>query len=316
MLLLAHRRYFFILSSVFLLIWTALAINPNDRADWALENLLVVVFVAALFATYRRLTFSRVSYTLIFLFIGLHASARTTPMRKCPTTRGSRWLTGRSLNETLGWTRNNYDRFVHFWYGLLLAYPIREIFLRVANVRGFWGYFLPLDLTMSTSMVFELLEWAVVGVFGGRSRQGLSRHPGRRVGRAQGHGAGHPGRPDRHGRTASPSMRAASAISRANGSRASGSSASGRWAKTPLPGGAAAIQPDRSSAAQPLGRTGQPARARSDRTGPDPAGAPQRDCGQRPKPDPHRRSERHFKHGSFRRQSPRLDDPATIASGL
>jgi len=56
---------------------------------------------------------------------------------------------------------------VHFAYGLFLAYPVREIFLRVVNVRGFWGYFLPLDLTMSTSMLFELLEWAVVAVFGG-----------------------------------------------------------------------------------------------------------------------------------------------------
>ncbi|HSR72017.1 MAG TPA: DUF2238 domain-containing protein, partial [Kiloniellales bacterium] len=59
------------------------------------------------------------------------------------------------------------DRFVHFAYGLLLAYPIRELFLRVADARGFWGYFLPLDLTMSTSMLFELIEWAAAEVFGG-----------------------------------------------------------------------------------------------------------------------------------------------------
>jgi putative membrane protein len=60
--------------------------------------------------------------------------------------------------------RNQFDRLVHFSYGLLFAYPIREVFLRIANVRGFWGYFLPLDLTMSTSMLFELIEWAVVEV--------------------------------------------------------------------------------------------------------------------------------------------------------
>ena len=59
------------------------------------------------------------------------------------------------------------DRAIHFAYGLLLAYPIREIFLRVANVRGFWGYFLPLDLTMSTSMMFELFEWGAAELFGG-----------------------------------------------------------------------------------------------------------------------------------------------------
>jgi putative membrane protein len=60
---------------------------------------------------------------------------------------------------------------VHFSYGLLLAYPIREVFLRIANVRGFWGYFLPLDLTMSTSMLYELIEWGAVLVVGGELGQ-------------------------------------------------------------------------------------------------------------------------------------------------
>jgi putative membrane protein len=56
---------------------------------------------------------------------------------------------------------------VHLCYGLLLAYPTREIFLRVADVRGFWGYFLPLALTMALSVVYELIEWAAAMVFGG-----------------------------------------------------------------------------------------------------------------------------------------------------
>jgi putative membrane protein len=63
--------------------------------------------------------------------------------------------------------RNHCDRLVHFCYGLFLAYPIREMFLRIGNVRGFWGYFLPLDLTMSTSMLYELIEWAAAEFFGG-----------------------------------------------------------------------------------------------------------------------------------------------------
>jgi putative membrane protein len=72
-----------------------------------------------------------------------------------------------TLNSLLGWERNNFDRVVHFCYGLLIAYPVREIFVRVAAVRGFWSYFLPLDLTMSTSMMFELFEWAAAELFGG-----------------------------------------------------------------------------------------------------------------------------------------------------
>ena len=37
----------------------------------------------------------------------------------------------------------------------------------MGDVRGFWGYFLPLDLTMSTSMLYELVEWGAASVFGG-----------------------------------------------------------------------------------------------------------------------------------------------------
>jgi putative membrane protein len=34
-------------------------------------------------------------------------------------------------------------------------------------VYGFWGFFLPLDLTMSTSMLYELIEWGAAELFGG-----------------------------------------------------------------------------------------------------------------------------------------------------
>jgi len=82
----------------------------------------------------------------------------------------SRWIDRRARRrlDVLGSPpRNNFDRVVHFAYGLLLAYPVRELFLRVADVRGFWGYFLPLDVVMSTSMLFELIEWLVAAVFAG-----------------------------------------------------------------------------------------------------------------------------------------------------
>src|SRR3954469_2827145 len=48
-----------------------------------------------------------------------------------------------------------------------MAYPIRELFLRVAGARGLWGYYLPLDLTMSFSMLYELIEWAAAANLGG-----------------------------------------------------------------------------------------------------------------------------------------------------
>ena len=166
-----HHRYLLLLAVLFGLLWTALAIAPWHRADWALENALVVVFVVAVALTYKRLTLSRVSYTLIFLFLCLHEVGSHYTYSEVPYDAWFQALTGRTFNSLVGWERNNFDRVIHLAYGLLLAYPVREVFLRVAAVRGFWGYFLPLDLTMSTSMIYELVEWVAAEAFGGELGQ-------------------------------------------------------------------------------------------------------------------------------------------------
>lgn len=163
----SDRRYRLILVLAFAALWIALAVSPNDRHDWALENALVAVFAVPLAFSFRFLPLSRVSYTLIFLFLCLHEVGAHYTYSEVPYDAWIRSLTGHSINAALGWDRNDYDRVVHFCYGLLLAYPIRELFLRVADVRGFWGYFFPLDVTMSTSMLFELFEWLAAETFGG-----------------------------------------------------------------------------------------------------------------------------------------------------
>jgi len=160
-------RYVALLGSFFAVLVLVSAYRPYDVHAWWLENVLVIAFVAFLVATYRWLPFSRLSYTLIFLFLCLHETGAHWTYAQVPYDAWARAHLGFSIDEFFGWERNHFDRLVHFLYGFLLAYPIREIFVRVARVRGFWGYFLPLDLTMSTSMTFELFEWIAAEIFGG-----------------------------------------------------------------------------------------------------------------------------------------------------
>jgi putative membrane protein len=160
---LSHRRYELSLLGIFGLFWLALAIAPVDRPDWLLENVLVILAVPLLVATHRLFRFSRISYTLIFLFLCLHEVGAHYTYAKVPYDAWLQALTGHDL----GTTRNHFDRLGHFSFGLLLSYPMREIFIRVADARGFWSYYLPLDMTMAFSMVFELMEWAAAVVFGG-----------------------------------------------------------------------------------------------------------------------------------------------------
>ena len=163
----AHQKYALGLGLLFGVVWVVMAIAPLHRQDWLLENALAVAAVVVLVLFRRRLVFSRLSYTSIFLFMCLHQVGAHYTYSEVPYDAWFSALTGRAFNSLVGWERNNFDRVVHFAYGLFLAYPIREVFLRVASVRGFWGYFLPLDLTMSTSMIYELVEWGASSWFGG-----------------------------------------------------------------------------------------------------------------------------------------------------
>jgi putative membrane protein len=155
-----------VLAGLFALEFAVLAIAPESRSDWLLENALSVAAVGAIALTYRRFRFSRISYTLMFVFLSFHEIGAHYTYSLVPYDAASQRWFGFSLDAALGFERNMFDRLVHFLYGLLLAYPIREIFLRIVDVRGFWGYFLPLDLTMSTSMIYELIEWGAAMAFG------------------------------------------------------------------------------------------------------------------------------------------------------
>ena len=126
----AERRYVALLAAAFAIVWLGLAIEPRHRADWALENVLTAIAVALLALTRRRVPLSRLSYTLIFLFLTLHAVGAHYTYSEVPYDAWFTALTGKSLNEALGWQRNNFDRFVHFIYGLLLTQSVREAFVR------------------------------------------------------------------------------------------------------------------------------------------------------------------------------------------
>ena len=167
MKLIDHKRYLLILTLLFSIWWVFLAIKPYYRQDWALENVLVVFAVLFIAMTYKKVPLSRISYTLIFIFLCLHELGAHYTYSEMPYDEWFQSLFGFSLDKLLGFERNHYDRVIHFSYGLLLAYPLRELFIRVAEVKGFWAYFLPLAVTMASSTLFELFEWAAATVFGG-----------------------------------------------------------------------------------------------------------------------------------------------------
>jgi putative membrane protein len=139
-----------------LVLWTITAIAPFNRRDWLLENLLVFMYSGLLVASYRRFAFSTLSYALFTVFLSLHLVGAHYTYEHSPP--------GLWLQALFDIERNHYDRIVHFAFGLLIAYPFREILLRAAGVRPAWSYFLAVSCILAFSAFYELLEGAVAAV--------------------------------------------------------------------------------------------------------------------------------------------------------
>ena len=161
------RSYALRLLAVFTVLVAVSAYKPHYFSDWLLENGLVLITMPALYLAWRRDLFSKTAWTAIFVFLCLHEIGAHYTYSKVPYDAWVEALAGRTLNDMLGFERNFYDRLVHFLYGVLLVLPVRELLMRRARLKGVWSYVLPITIIMSTSVIYELIEWGAAEAFGG-----------------------------------------------------------------------------------------------------------------------------------------------------
>ena len=152
---------------LYVAIWGALAIAPSYRQDWLLENLLVLIVVPVLVGTYRRFAFSHRTYLSVFVFLVLHAIGAHYTYSEVPYDRWLRAHFGFSPDHAFGFTRNHYDRAIHFLYGLLVTPAVIELLTANVPLRGMWRRLLPACFIVANSAVYEMLEWAAALLFGG-----------------------------------------------------------------------------------------------------------------------------------------------------
>ena len=132
------------------IVFALAAYRPDAVFDWALENALVFCFVGVLAVTYRKFGFSDLSYLLMLTYLCIHEWGAHYKYSDVPL--------GEWLKPILHTTRNHYDRISHFSFGLLTAYPLREIAIRVLRVSGRWRYYLPVECVLAMSSIYEMME--------------------------------------------------------------------------------------------------------------------------------------------------------------
>jgi putative membrane protein len=142
-----------ILLTSYAIVWVVTAIKPFNRQDWLLENVLVFAAVPVLVITFRWFRFSSLSYCLIALFLTLHTIGAHYTYSEMPVFN---WMRD-------GWqfSRNHYDRVVHFLFGFLISYPMCEMLTRVAGLRRGWARVGTVHVIVAWSALYEIIEAAV-----------------------------------------------------------------------------------------------------------------------------------------------------------
>ena len=93
-----------------------------------MENFLVVVSAGLADCDVSPFPIVRCVLSLITGFLTLHSVGAHYSYAHVPL--------GGWLKEAFHQSRNHYDRLVHFSFGLMLAYPAREVLVREAEERG------------------------------------------------------------------------------------------------------------------------------------------------------------------------------------
>ncbi|HOZ51032.1 MAG TPA: DUF2238 domain-containing protein [Chitinophagaceae bacterium] len=149
----------FIITYIILFVvgWLSTLIGTTDIYNWIMENTLVIIFLSILMFTYKKFRFSDLTYTFIFIYLSLHIYGAMYTYAENPF--------GYWMKDAFQFERNHYDRIVHFSFGFMLAYPMRDFFLNKMQFPNWVGWLLPIEITLSFSCLYELIEWAVADVF-------------------------------------------------------------------------------------------------------------------------------------------------------
>ena len=131
-------------------------IAPHNSFDWLLEDLLSILALIILTVSYRSFQFSDLSYLLIFLFMAMHTLGSHYTYSLVPV--------GAWMEKTFEFDRNHYDRVVHFAFGLLLAYPVREFIRNRLFASGLVSSIITVAFLISSSASYEVIEWIVAQI--------------------------------------------------------------------------------------------------------------------------------------------------------
>lgn len=152
----------YIALAILLLAALVASFQPLEFDSYLLHQAGTVLMLIALFISIKKIGISFLSFCLYLSFLFIHIIGAHYLYSHVPYNEWIAKLFNFDLDQTMGWSRNMYDRLVHFAYGVLLSpffYRCFQVWFPTST--PFTLFLLVIQFVMASSMVYELLEWGL-----------------------------------------------------------------------------------------------------------------------------------------------------------
>lgn len=153
------NRYQTALVAMLAAVAVASCIAPPYPAELWLQHSATLLVIVGLPLFARWFPLSNATVTGIVAFMLLHVLGARYIYSCVPYDDWCSSVLGWRPTERFQWTRNHYDRLVHFAFGALWLLPFWEISTRHLHVPRPVAWIYALALVMACSMLYELFEW-------------------------------------------------------------------------------------------------------------------------------------------------------------
>lgn len=149
-------------------LWGAASLYKSPVPDLApLQNLPTLFVAGALLAALRRRPMPTSAVACIAAFLALHTLGGRHAYSYVPY---DDWAAAMGLprpSELFGFTRNHYDRLVHFSFGLLLVHPLSAALRDHGRVSSRLALYVAVEFVFAASALYEIFEWALTMILAG-----------------------------------------------------------------------------------------------------------------------------------------------------
>jgi putative membrane protein len=126
-----------------------------------LHHLPTLALILFLPGTLRRWPLSTAAVACILIFFALHTVAARWTYTDVPYDAWARALTGGTVSEAFGFSRNHFDRLVHLSYGLLAVLPAFEALRRHLGLSRRVSLYSAVESVLAVSALYEMFEWGL-----------------------------------------------------------------------------------------------------------------------------------------------------------